>query len=222
MTLARDWNHGGSAQIPGHARPGLRDLLNGMTGLASLSVLKDIPANERSEGQLAYVIGGGTWRFSESSVLVGDDLLVAEPTAGDGAWLRHDRTVDLRFAVSFANTDAQVLYTVPAGFELYVPNAAWEVTADWTGGSSSAIGLSSSSTFLNTKGDILGGAAGDVLATLVSTGRKYKGTIGADVGKPGAVLVGGDTIRFDRITSAFTTGTGFAHVFVSVIAAPAA
>lgn len=222
MGLREDWNHGGSAQIPGYGSPNLRDILHLQTGLASLAELKALPARYLYDGLQARVLGGGAWRYSAASVLVNDDLLVVEPTSEAGAWIREGAFVDLKLAISSANTDAQVLYTVPAGFELWVPGSAWEVTADWTGGSSSAIGLSSSSTFFATKGDLLGGAAGDVLATLVAAGRKYKGTIGADVGKPGSTLVGGDTIRFDRITSAFTAGAGFAHVFCNVIVAPTA
>jgi hypothetical protein len=113
-----------------------------------------------------------------------------------------------------------VLYTVPAGFELELETSFWEVTADFTGGSSSAIGLSSSNAALSTKGDVLGGASGDVAAGLLAAGVKAKGTKGAKMGNPGAYLVGGNTVRFDRVTSAFTAGTGIAHVHVSVVVAP--
>jgi hypothetical protein len=86
----------------------------------------------------------------------------------------------------------------------------WEVTTGFTGGSSSAIGISSSnSTGHTTKGDLLGGSGGDVAATLVAG--YPSGTIGADIAA-GLMMVAADTVRFDRITSAFTAGAGAAHL----------
>lgn len=119
----------------------------------------------------------------------------------------------LQFACDFTLADAAVLYTVPAGVRLSVTRPFWEILTSWTGGASSAVGLSSANANFNTKGDLLGGAAGDVAAVMISTGTPFKGTVGAKVATQGiVVLVGGDTIRFDRIVSAFTAGTGIAHV----------
>lgn len=113
----------------------------------------------------------------------------------------------IKAAISSATADAEVLYTVPSHLTLLVlPFVLWEVTTAWTGGSSSAIGISSSATGFTTKGDVHGGATGDVLATLTQ-GTK-RGTTGAKIATPGVVLPGGSTIRFDRITSAFTAGAG--------------
>lgn len=130
----------------------------------------------------------------------------------------------LKLAVDFNKADAAVLWTTPSGYRFEVQNAYWEVTLGWTGGSSSAIGLSSSGAGLTTKGSLLGNTAGNLAADLVTTGPLAKGTRGSaftgatagifaatsDTG--GVVLVGGDTVRFDRIASAFTAGTGFAHL----------
>lgn len=120
----------------------------------------------------------------------------------------------LKLPFTFSNADASTLYTIPTGLIIEIGRAYWEIGTSMTGGASSAIGISSSNASYNTKGDILGGATGDVAATLVSTGVKYKGgTLGAKFGSNGmVVLVGGDTIRFDRITSAFTAGAGFVHL----------
>jgi hypothetical protein len=122
--------------------------------------------------------------------------------------------VHLKLAIAFGTADAAVLCTIPTGLNLQILSAYWEVTTSFTGGSSSAIGVSSDATDYSTKGDILGGATGDVLATLVSTGVKYKGgTIGAKFGTNGIVVVpAGKVIRFDRITSVFTAGAGFVHI----------
>lgn len=145
----------------------------------------------------------------------GSGLVVA---ATGGAWVRMDAHVDIKIPVTFALADAAVLYTVPTGFRLRPGTSFWEPTANWTGGSSSAIGISSSNAGASTKGDLLGGAGGDVAATLVASA-VFAGTVGAKVpAAPGLVLVGGNMLRFDRVTSAFTAGTGFVHVPVTVLA----
>jgi hypothetical protein len=124
----------------------------------------------------------------------------------------------LKLPIGFALADGAVLYTIPslpsgiAAVELVA--FYWEITTSFTGGASSAIGVSSSNASYSTNGDLLGGATGDVAATLVSTGVKYKGgTIGAKYGSNGKViLVAGDTIIYNRITSAFTAGAGTVHI----------
>lgn len=122
-------------------------------------------------------------------------------------------TFHLKLPISFATADAAVLFTVPDGQRALIEATFWEPTADFTGGSSSAIGLSSSNAKHNTKGDLLGGASGDVAAALQEADGVGTGTIGANLSSDAiVVLEAGDTIRFDRITSAFTAGTGFAHV----------
>jgi hypothetical protein len=128
----------------------------------------------------------------------------------------------LKLAVGFALADAAILYTVPTGLRLELQNVYWEVTTSWTGGTNSAIGLSSSA--YTTKGSLLGNTAGDLTAQLASTGVLAKGCrgsafTGATAGvfaatsvTGGVVLVGGDTIRFDRIASVYTAGAGYAHI----------
>lgn len=125
----------------------------------------------------------------------------------------------LKLPIAFGTADAAVLFTVPStsggytirGLELQ--KLYWEITADWTGGASSAIGVSSSRTGFTTKGDLLGGAAGDVAATLVAASL-FAGTVGAKslvTLASTAIIRAAETLRFDRITSAFTAGTGFVH-----------
>jgi 3-hydroxyisobutyrate dehydrogenase-like beta-hydroxyacid dehydrogenase len=144
---------------------------------------------------------------------------VVAPTAGTGVWVRVDTEVDLGFAFDFNKADAAVLYTVPTNAILHVRRGYWKVTTSFTGGASSAIGLSSSNAAYNTKGDLLGGAAGDVAAALTSGAPVRPGTIGAKTAA-GVFLVGGDTIRFDRVTSAFTAGVGEAHLICDILANP--
>ena len=121
----------------------------------------------------------------------------------------------LKLAISSATADGEVLFTVPDGHYLRLNRTYWDIQTGFTGGASSAIGLSSSNASYATKGDLLGGASGDVTATLGTAGIKG-GTIGAKFGSNGViVLAPGDTIKFDRITSAFTAGSGY--VFVEVV-----
>lgn len=197
-----------------------------LSPVANLAALKALASASRSDGMFARVLGTpgqGAWHYNAASTLTGDDTLVATPSDAPsaGRWIRNEGdSVDLALPVDFNKADAAVLYTVPAGFELAIETSFWEVAVAFTGGASSAIGLSSSNAGNSTKGDLLGGSGGDVAATLVATGQKAKGTKGTKVGAPSAYLVGGDTIRFDRITSAFTAGSGIAHVIVTVCVTP--
>jgi len=126
--------------------------------------------------------------------------------------------VDLKLAIGFATADAAVLFQVPSDVRLAIERVWWEVVTGFTGGTSSAIGVSSSATGYTTKGDLLGGSGGDVAATLVA-GHKG-GTIGTDFGSNGViVLPGGSTLRFDRIASVFTAGAGFVRVLARQIQA---
>lgn len=121
--------------------------------------------------------------------------------------------------ITFNNADASVLYTVPAGQRMHIHNAWWEVTVGWTGGAASTIGVSSSDANYNTKGDILGAAAGDVAAVLVTAGRLLKGTAGTKgpLSTTPVTLAASSTIRHDRITSAFTAGAGNVHLLCSFL-----
>lgn len=137
--------------------------------------------------------------------------------AADGTWSRNiSANFALKLAVAYTTADAAVLLTVPTGKRLLLERIFWEVITGFSGGSSSAIGLSSSQTGYTTKGDLLGGASGDVAATLVA-GVKG-GTLGADFGSNGIILLEpASTIRFDRITSVFTAGAGYVHVCGRVV-----
>lgn len=116
----------------------------------------------------------------------------------------------IRVAVGFGTANNAVLYT--AEERILLVKALWEVTAAFTGGASSAIGLSSSNSAYSTAGDLLGGASGDVLAGLTVG---FRGTVGAKLASEGVVvLAAGDTVKFNRITSAFTAGAGYVHLLV--------
>lgn len=193
--------------------------------VTTLSALKATPYDARVHGMEVHVLADhSTWYFHSSSSLNGDDILVCAPTAGAGRWLRKPGGVDLALPFVFGTADATALLTIQAGTVLHVMSAYWEVGTGFTGGAASAIGLSSnktSPTNWSTKGDILGGAAGDVTATLGTAGIKA-GTIGTDMDTftkvRGLILVATDTIRLDLITSQFTAGAGNAHLVGTLIA----
>ena len=126
----------------------------------------------------------------------------------------------LTLPVTFNTTDAAVLFTVPTGVRFCIHRAGWEVGTSWSGGSSSSIGLSSSNAAYNTKGDIQGGSGGDLAAAMTGPGFRGGSAIGAKFATNGfIVLIAADTIRFDRIVSAYTAGTANAQLWCSILPA---
>lgn len=187
----------------------------------TLTTLKALDVTEHNDGEV-FLVGSNRYQYFKTSVLAGDDIFVIAPTTGSGRYvLAQGFPFDLALAIAFGTADAAVLATLPAGCYLLGGRSYWEVTVDWAGGASSAIGLSSSQAPATTKGDLLGGSGGDVAATLVASGGRLLGTVGADVAA-GILLKPAATVRFDRITSAFTSGTGFAHLVGQVLANPGA
>lgn len=192
-----------------------------LTGLANAAALAAVSTKGKVSGLEVTLADGSNWIYSSTSAAADTtSQLVVTPTTGSGRWLRTDKVFDLSLACAFGTADAAVLLTVPVGCSLRLEKAFWDVSVAWTGGTSSAIGLSSSNAGFSTKGDLLGGASGDVLAGL-TTGKK--GTVGAKMSGNLIVTLGAaDTIRFDRITSAFTAGAANAIVSCRLIAHPGA
>lgn len=160
---------------------------------------------------------GSKWTYNSASTLTSDGVLVQSAddvaTYATGRWIRSVGPVELRLPIAYTTADNAVLLTVPTGYALKLESMHWRVTTGFTGGTASAIGISSSVD--TTQGDLLGGATGDVTATLGTAGRKA-GTIGAKMDSDSELhaqlLAAGATIVFDRITSAYTAGAGFAVV----------
>lgn len=195
--------------------------------VATRTALAAIAAGSRADGDVVIVTGDGSqWYFSAASSLAADGLsvegcnIVIVPGAGTGRWLRKDSIFVAKIPIGFGTADAAQLMLVPAGYSVKVlDDPTWDVTTGFTGGTASAIGISGSNAGINVKGDLLGGASGDVTATLGSTGIK-QGTVGAKMGsfanRRAARLEATEYLRFDRITSAFTTGAGFVHVPIAL------
>lgn len=194
--------------------------------IASVTALAAISGKFAADGQrCTNTADGKEWIWSSTSTLTADNILVVG-AATAGRWLLAPGFWDLSLPITFATADAAALLTVPTGALLYISRCYWEITADWTGGSSSAIGLSSSQTVgvdHSTKGDLHGGSAGNVAAALTATIGTSEGTIGTDMAAgPGVILRAASTVRFDRITSVFTAGTGNAHLCCQVLKNPGA
>lgn len=187
----------------------------------SVAQLKALPVDEHMPDELFMLSDGRVVQYKASSVLTGDDIFVFTPDSSQAGRyvLAAGFETDIKLTIAFGTADAAVLATLPTNSSFLLRRGLWEMTADWTGGASSAIGLSSSQTGHTTKGDLHGGGSGDVAATLVASAGLQLGTIGADVAA-GVLLKGGATIRFDRITSAFTAGAGYAHLVGTMLANP--
>lgn len=190
------------------------------------------------EERVLSLNGGRMFRWHPTSELDGDDQLVIIPDdrnsdvdtalAADlaGRWLAvPGQVVDLALPFTHSTADAAILYTMPTGARLALQSLYWEITTACTGGSSAAIGVSSSThtapTNLSTKGDLLGGSGGDVTATLGTAGI-IAGTIGTDMDTltklRGALFVAADTFRYDRIVDVYAAGAGNVHVYGMLLA----
>jgi hypothetical protein len=192
--------------------------------VATIAALKGIAAANRYEGQVVLVQANGSlWRFGAASTLTTDaaEALAVEPTAGDGCWLRVDKTFVAKLPIAYTTADGAAILTVPAGFCLRMIGFPWwEVTTGFTGGTDSAIGVSTNLTGYETKGDILGGATGELTATLGTSGIKL-GTIGDELGDIAGMhamlFPAASEFQFDRIASVYTAGAGFVCVPVAQV-----
>lgn len=199
----------------------------GTATVADRAALKAIAAGSRFTGQLILVQSDGSlWRFDGASTLTDDtaDELVQEPDAGAGAWLRADKAFVMKIPIAFGLADAAAIETIPEGFALRLTgHPYWEIVTPFAGGVASTIGISTSLTGYDTKGDLLGGAAGD--STAVESAGIAVGTLGGElndeVGFHAVLLEEGSEIRYDEITSAYTAGAGFVRIPVAVALAPA-
>lgn len=194
-----------------------------VTNLLTLAALKALDVTENVPGERFDLTDNRKFYYHATSTAVADDVVVVAPTTGAGRYIITAGVQNLPLAFTFATADAAALLTLPTGMILVPIDAYWEITTGCTGGSSSAIGMSSSNSGFSTKGDLLGGATGDVAATLVA-GTTF-GTAGAKldtIAHKRVMLVAGDTVRYDRITSVFTAGAGNGHLVCNVLAGPTA
>lgn len=193
--------------------------------IATIAALKALAAVHPAHvhGNVVMVDADGSeWVYHSSSALTGDDILVVTPTNAAGRWLRKVGRTTLYLPFTYETADGATLLTVPTGCVLKLDSAHWKISASLTGGTSSAIGVAA--TGHTTAGDILGGASGDVEATL--TAGTKAGTVGAkmdtDTELHSMIFVATNTFTFERITSAFTAGAGSVGLVVDILAHPGA
>lgn len=136
-----------------------------------------------------------------------DTSLENESSASDSA-------VHVKIPIGFALADLAELYEVPEGKRLLCEMFLWETTVNWTGGTDSAVGLSSDQAPHDTAGDLLGGAGGDIAARMTAALGVHQGTIGASYSAAPAsvILESGSKVLWNRIVDAFTAGAGFVHI----------
>lgn len=130
----------------------------------------------------------------------------------------------LKLPLVFSQVDTAVLYTVPTlvngASSLKIDGAFWEIVTTYVTAGSAKLAVSCSRAPFTGVGSILGGT-GDTAATLVNTTKYVPGTIGtgytaaATTGK--IILVAGDTITLNVITSTFSAGAGFLHLDCSFV-----
>ena len=212
--------------VPGSMSAADKVILDGLATAwappcANITAIKAIAAGSRSEGMLVLnEADNSEWRFSAASTATDTTQnLVLTPTGGTGRWLRIGSKIALTLPFTYSTADAAVLFTVPAGCILAPHDAWWEITTGMTGGTSSAIGVHASRV-LTAKGAVLGGASGDVAATLGTATAPFLevGTVGSGMAAPVRThLIAADTINFDRVTSVFTAGAGNVRVLCDVI-----
>ena len=191
--------------------------------VANAAAMRAIPAAVRVDGMIVEKLDDGTlWRFSAaSSAADATSSLVVTPTAGTGRWLLMGTRAVLTLPFTYATADNAALFTTPAGVIMVARDAWWEISSSMTGGSLSAVGVHCSNTN-TTKGDVLGGAVGDVAGTLVAGTAPFaavgtQGTKMDTLAHQRVHMVAGDTFRYDRITSAFTAGGGNVRVLVDLL-----
>jgi hypothetical protein len=196
--------------------------------VADRTALKAVAAASRSDGMVVMLLDDGSmWRFDGDHAGATDvaEELILVPAAGDGRWIRADKAFTAKIPIAFGMADGALIWTVPTGFVLRLTGLPfWEVTTGWTGGAASTIGIASTVTGYTVAGDILGGAAGQATAVLGTAGVK-PGTVGPLLDSfaemQAFVMIAGDDLTYEEITSAYTAGAGFVCVPVSVMLAAA-
>lgn len=174
-----------------------------------VAVVAQISAGIAVPARYRFVVGS-TSPDNNSSQLI----IVPGTNPGSGKWVRADPMVDLVLPVTFATADNTALVTMPAEltFAPIYGTMFWEMTSSWAGGVASTIGLSMQNpAHPRNKGGLMGGVAGNSGFTSACF---YQPTLGTDMSgnTQAPILSPGGKILFDRITSAFTSGAGNAHV----------
>lgn len=231
--LPDDFLDGGVGQVNDGATITTAKVLRGLLDTTSVSV-SDLRGATAAAGTLGgrYQVGGNWFRWDALSTVNDTKYLVAiKPdeidNADPGRFILDQPVIDLTMPFTYATADAAVLFTVPTGVYLIPSLLWWNITTSMTGGTSAAIGVSSNKTGFTAKGSLLGGAAGDVLASLTAAASPTRGTPGsrAYVGASRlvrevvavATAAATPTYAVEQLLYAKTIGTGAAGVKLATI-----
>lgn len=115
--------------------------------VASLTVLKQTPADRRVEGQIFHITADDTfWQWNDEAVATGDDVLAVNPNdaPSTGRFMRMPGAALLALTFYATTVDATALLTVPSNTILQPLEFGVTVSRIFTGASNAVVGLSSS------------------------------------------------------------------------------
>lgn len=227
--IPENFGAGGSGLCPDGQAVNLRDVLRTIRGangapVANGAAMDALGPNARSDGQIRLNIATQQrWVYVSAATAVDTSGLLFRKPADNpatGGWCLMPGEVDIAMPFGFATADAVSLVTMPVNCIFMPLEFYFEITTGLVG--AGAIGMSSAKANYNTKGDLLGGATGDVAATLV-VGNPILGTVGtkwASLANKRAIWKAGETFRYDRVSGTNTAGAGRIHAVGHLIANP--
>jgi len=190
--------------------------------VASITVLKQTPADRRVEGQIFHVIDDDTfWHWNDEATVTGDNVLAVNPNdaPSTGRFMRMPGAAMLALTFFATTPTGTNLLTVPSNTILQPLEFGVKVTRIFTGASTACVGLSSTNHaghtgFANFAGSCVQTQLNQVFsATAAGTGVDFQmapiasGTFDS-VATKRLWMKGGDTFRHDVIGAAFGTGIG--------------
>lgn len=203
--------------------------------VASLTVLKQTPADRRVDGQVFHVMDDDTyWFWNDEAVATGDDVLAVNPNdaPSTGRFMRMPGAAILKIPFYATTPDATVLVTVPSNSILQPLEFGVAVSRIFTGAANLAVGLSSSNHAGHTGAANFAGSCTATLlnhvfsATAAGTGVQFQmapiasGTWDS-YANTRRWMKGGDTFRHDAMGgSVFGTGIGQWLVACNILSNP--
>lgn len=206
--------------------------------VASLTILKQTPADKRVDGQIAHVQSDNTyWQWSDDAVCSGDDVLAVNPNdaPSTGRWMRLPGAATLAVPFYATTPSGTAVLTIPSGTVVQLDSFGVRVTRAFTGVATAVAGLSSANLFGHTGAYNL---AGSCIATQLNNyfSATANGTgagslliapiaLGAQGVASGAIespirpwMKGGDTLRQDG--GGWGTGVGAWMVSCNIVQNP--
>jgi hypothetical protein len=190
--------------------------------VATISALKQIPANKRVDAQVFHITADNTlWQWVDAAVCSGDDVLAVNPNdaPSTGRFMRLPGRAMLALNFYATTPDATALLTVPSNTILRPEDFGVKVSRIFTGASNACVGLSSSNHPGHTgAANFAGSCVATFLnhvfsATAAGTGCDFQmapiasGTWDS-YGNKRRWMKGGDTFRHDVMGANFGTGVG--------------